>query len=138
MTTSHLARYAPYFLGAQNFFEEIENLAHRGTSYPPYNLIEFSDNKYQVDFALAGFSKDELSVTQEKGYLVVEGNKKDSENDEILTYLHKGISSREFTNRFKLSENVNVISADFTNGILSVTLEKIIPDSEKPKSFSIK
>ena len=140
---SDLTRYHPYFVGAKNFFDEIELLAHGGSNYPPYNIIEHSENNYTVEFALAGFKKEQITVTQEKGHLIIEGEFNIPEEDEKIyphkkTYIHKGIASRDFKNKFRLLENVKVISANFVDGVLSIKLEKEIPESEKAKVIEIK
>jgi molecular chaperone IbpA len=111
-------------------------------NYPPYNIIRKDDEHYLIEIAAAGFLKSDVSLTMENGTLTVTGNqlKKVDGEDEAngIEYLHRGLSGRNFTRTFNLAEHVEVKSADMNNGILSIHLEKIIPDALKPKTIEIK
>jgi molecular chaperone IbpA len=104
------------------------------TTYPPYNVVKLTDDHLVMEFAVAGFKKDEISVTTEKNTLTIKSNKDDHEEKE---YLHKGIASRKFTRLFSLPEYFKVDSASVDNGILYINLIRDIPEDQKPKEISI-
>jgi molecular chaperone IbpA len=106
-------------------------------NYPPYNLIKVGQELFILEFALAGFDKEEVSITVENNQLKVSGQRSEVEEDESVTYLHKGIAARKFSTVFNLPDYMEVESALFSNGILEVTLEKHIPEEKKPKTIEI-
>jgi molecular chaperone IbpA len=108
------------------------------TNYPPYNQIKLNDKEYILSFALAGFSKDDVSVSLDNRKLTIKGEKKDAELPEGAEYLHKGIAARKFTDIFTLPEFVEVVGAEFKDGILDIRLEKQIPEDKLPKTIAIK
>ena len=108
------------------------------TNYPPYNQIKLNDTEYILSFALAGFSKDDVSLSLDNRKLTIKGEKQDSELPEGVEYLHKGIAARKFTDIFTLPEFVEVIGAEFKDGILDIKLEKQIPEDKLPKTIQIK
>lgn len=105
-------------------------------SFPPYNIEKVNDNEYRVSFALAGFGSSDIKVTTENGVLTIEGNKE--EKDEETNYLYKGISSRKFKASIPLAETIKVGSAEFENGLLKVSLDRVIPEEMQPKQIEIK
>ena len=108
------------------------------TNYPPYNQIKLNDKEYILSFALAGFSKDDVSVSLDNRKLTIKGEKKETELPEGAEYLHKGIAARKFTDIFTLPEFVEVVGAEFKDGILDIKLEKQIPEDKLPKTIEIK
>lgn len=106
-------------------------------NYPPYNIIRVEDDLFILEFALAGFDKSEVSITVENNQLKIKGQKSEVEEDQSVTFLHKGIAARKFSTVFNLPEYMEVESALFSNGILEVTLEKHIPEEKKPKTIEI-
>lgn len=104
-------------------------------TYPPYNLVKNGDDKYVIEISVAGFSIDDIDITVDNQKLVVSGDNKNSTNE--VTYIHKGIASRGFTRQFYLAEYVEVVSATIINGILTINLEKVIPEDKKPKKIKI-
>ena len=107
------------------------------TNYPPYNQIKLNDTEYVLSFALAGFSKDDVSVSLDNRTLTIKGEKQDAELPEGAEYLHKGIAARKFTDIFTLPEFVEVIGAEFNDGVLDIKLEKQIPEDKLPKTIEI-
>ena len=103
-------------------------------NYPPYNLVKETDTRYRLELAIAGFSKDDVEVTTESNKLTVEGKQKDADTDE---YVYRGLASRAFTRTWTLSDDVEVNEVDFTNGLLTVRLNKIIPEHQKRKVYKI-
>ena len=104
------------------------------SGYPPYNIEELDENRYAITLAVAGFAQDELDIQVEKGVLSVRGNKnaKDSRK-----YLYQGIANRTFERKFNLADYVEVTGADLTNGLLTISLVKEIPEAMKPKTITI-
>lgn len=125
----------PFFIGWDSFFKDIEKLPKSTSNYPPYNLVKFNDDMYMIELALAGFSKDDIEVTQEKNNLTIKGQ---IEEDADEHYLHKGIATRNFTRTFSLAEHIEIKHVTWLNGILAVSLIRNVPESQKPKTFKIK
>ena len=131
----------PFHRGTVGFENLINVLTHQhatasNTGYPPYNIIRVDENEYQIELAVAGFSMMELSITQERNDLIVEGTPNEHEND-IPLYLHKGIANRSFKRSFTLADHVEVKSAVLNLGILSIILERNVPDELQPKKIAI-
>ena len=118
----HTAFGSPYLLG----FEHLERLLERtarnaGDSYPPYNIEAFDDGSLRIILAVAGFSKEELSVTEEDRQLVVRGRQMEPNGK---TFLHRGIAARQFLRSFVLADGIEVISAALENGLLKIDLAR--------------
>ena len=103
------------------------------TKYPPYNLVQLSNVESRLELALAGFKKAEVFVYTQDGKLFVEGQKEDKETE--TNYVHKGVAQRSFTRSWTLSEDTEVRSVDFENGLLSIVLGKIVPEAHKRKDY---
>ena len=103
-------------------------------TYPPYNVVRIDDDKIVMEFAVAGFKKDEIGITTEKSVLSIKAERPDADDKK---YLHKGIAARKFTRSFTLPEYYEVDSAKFEDGILYVHLVRNIPEEKKPKSIKI-
>ena len=129
-----------YSVGLDEMFDTLLRSVNANTNsnYPPYNIIRHDENRYAVELAVAGFKEDEIDVTVEEGYLTVEGHQKvDLAEDPPATYLHHGISKRDFRKTWPLGNHVEVTTATFADGILTVNLERIIPEEMKPKKIAI-
>lgn len=105
-------------------------------SYPPYNLIEWSPERFSLEFAVAGFTKEQIDISVEKSVLVVKGEQEEEAGE--INYLHKGIAARKFVRKFELPEYVEISEAKLENGILSIELVKEIPEEDKPKKIEVK
>ena len=124
--------YNPFSVG----FDELFKLANQtNTSYPPYNIVKASDTEYTIELAVAGFSEDELEVTLDGNKLSVIG--KVTSTRETEKFLYRGIANRNFTHNFTIADNVEVSNVTLEDGMLVISLEKNVPDEEKPKKFSI-
>jgi molecular chaperone IbpA len=123
----------PFFIGWDRHFQDLEKVMHNSTSYPPYNLVEVSEDTYMIELALAGFKKEDISIEQEKNVLTIKGSSEEDENK----YIHKGIGARAFTRTFSLSEYMNVTAVVMENGILRVLIVKLVPEEARPKTFEI-
>jgi len=105
-------------------------------SYPPYNLVKESNVKWRIEMALAGWSKDEFEVTTQSNVLLVSSKKDRNKSEE--EYMHRGVASRTFARGFNISDDVKIGNVSFTNGLLVIELEKIIPEHQQLKVYEIK
>lgn len=122
----------PFF----NTFSAIAKVQNT-TNYPPYNTIRLNEKEQILQFALAGFTKDDVSISLDNRRLTIKGESKGMELPEGAEYLHKGIATRKFSDIFTLPEFVEVIGAEFKDGILNIKLEKQIPEDKLPKTIEI-
>lgn len=127
----------PYSVGFDRVFENINNVSEISNNYPPYNIIKKDDERFIIELAAAGFRRDEFDIQHvpEGNKLVVKGTQdRDEDNRD---YYHKGIAARNFTKTFALSEDVKVEDADFKDGMLCISLVRIIPEEKKPKQIKV-
>ena len=126
------------FIGFDQFFDEIERTfnVQKQDNYPPHNIIRVSDTQFFIELAVAGFTEDELDVSLYNQKLIVKGERKRDLNED-WQYLHRGIASRDFERSFPLSENVEVKQVTVQNGIMTISLELIVPDEQKAKKIAI-
>jgi len=132
MTRIDLSPFRAMTVGFDSLFNDIAD--YRPNNYPPYNIVKFDNKTYELSFAVAGFSKKEISVTQKEGNLFIEGNNNTTDEKD---YLHKGIAERDFKQSFKLSEYMNVTDAKLENGLLKVLLVQELPKEKQPKEIKI-
>jgi molecular chaperone IbpA len=125
-------------IGVDRLFDRIVNqMDHAAaTNYPPYNIVETGENTYEVQVAVAGFSQGDLEITVKDGELIITGAKTDT-LPEGYVVRHHGISARKFIRTFSLGDYVEVRTAIARDGILTVKLERIVPESAKPKTIAI-
>jgi len=129
----------PYAVGFDRVFDTLNRYVDNNvnsTGFPPYNIQKVGDFKYQIDMALAGFSKDDIEVEVADGTLSVRSDKKEEPEDEF-TY-HRGISYRKFERKFTLADDLLVNGAKLENGMLTIDLERIVPEEKKPRLISVK
>ena len=127
-------------IGFDNMFDELMRVsAQQSTSnYPPYNIVQISEDEYMISLAVAGFGLDNLSVTKDKKFLIIEGKEYQPDSEKIVpNYLHKGISNRDFRREFQLADHVEISNAHLELGILSVYLKREVPEDAKPKTIAI-
>jgi molecular chaperone IbpA len=113
---------------------EAANRVESIDSWPPYDIVKTGESDYRIAMAVAGFSPDEITVTQEQNMLVVAGQKEDGEEGQ---YLHRGITGRSFQRRFELADHVRVTGASLANGLLTIDLKREIPEAMKPRRIEI-
>jgi molecular chaperone IbpA len=134
-----LDRLLPTALGFENAFAVLDNAAHLLTAtsnaFPPVNVIKKDEYNFVVELAVAGYKIDEIEITAEKNSLKVAGKKVEEDTRE---YLVKGIAGRKFARQFVLSDTVVVRDAALADGILSIQLENVIPEEQKPRKIAIK
>jgi molecular chaperone IbpA len=128
-----MERINKYSIGMDEYFDRIFHLHETTSNYPPYNLVQVSNVESRLELALAGFKKKEVYVYTQDGKLFVEGQKEDKETES--NYLHKGLAQRSFTRSWTLSDDTEVRSVTFDDGLLSITLGRIVPDHHKRKDY---
>ena len=117
-------------IGFDNFFNSVWDVPNQ--TYPPYNIINLNNHESRLEIALAGFKKDEVKVYTEYGQLHVEGTKTDKEEVE---YFHRGLAGRSFERVWKLTDDSEVKSVEFEDGLLTVDLKKIVPEYHQRKDY---
>ena len=128
--------YRPFGIGFDQLFQEFDSIQKENTTvYPPHNVVKLTEDSYVIELAVAGFAEPELDIETVENSLVITGEKSDKDERE---YAHKGISARKFTRRFTLAEHVVVSGASLQNGILSICLERQVPEEKKPRKITIK
>jgi molecular chaperone IbpA len=139
ITSFDLTPFYRNTVGIDRLFDRItQQIDHAaGTNYPPYNIVETGENLYEIQVAVAGFTQGEITINVKDGELVITGEKADHELPEGHIYRHQGISARKFIRTFSLGEHVEVQHATSRDGILTVKLERIVPESAKPKTIAI-
>ena len=133
----------PLSVGFDDVFDHCESMFEGptfiGSNYPPYNIVKTGSNKFDIEVALAGFNKKDIDVTSENGMLTIESKQdeksKDTKDGEVI---HKGISQRYFKRSFTIADDVEIKGAELKDGLLKVSMEKIIPDAKKLKTITIK
>jgi molecular chaperone IbpA len=120
-------------INMDEYFDRLFHLHETTSNYPPYNLVQVNNVESKLELALAGFKKKEVYVYTQDGKLFIEGQKEDKETE--TNYLHKGLAQRSFTRAWTLSDDTEVRSVDFEDGLLTVTLGRIVPDHHKRKDY---
>ncbi len=105
------------------------------SGYPPYNIARTDENAYRIELAVAGFRPEELNIEVKENRLAISGRK--AANDEVKTYLHRGLAERNFERRFQLADYVVVTDADLADGLLTVSLKRELPEALKPRRVQI-
>ena len=121
-------------IGLDNYFDRFFDL-QTSSNYPPYNLINVSNTESKLEIALAGFKKDEVKVYTEYGKLFIEGEKEVKEKEVETNFLHKGLAQRNFNRSWTISDDTEVRSVSFEDGLLTIMLGKIVPDHHARKNW---
>ena len=135
MNTTTWQVYAPYGVGLDSVFNRLDAMSGHNTNYPPYNIIKNDAANYEIEVALAGFKAEEIEISTEQNILRVTSKVEKRDTERI--YLHKGLSKRSFNNSWQLADDVRVSSVDFADGLLTISLEKIIPENQKKTTYTI-
>ena len=124
-------------IGFDNVFDELMRMnSQQSTNYPPYNIVKQSEDNFYIEVATAGFREGEVEINLDNRLLSIKG-RITREEDQLNEYLHRGISSRDFDREFTLADHVEVVNASQRDGILTVYLERRIPEEKKPKTIAI-
>lgn len=134
-----LAPFRKFSIGFDEIFDQLarshEQSTNAGINYPPYNIIKWGQNQYAIEFAVAGFDLEEIDITVEGSKLTIVGEK--IQRDEEIEYIYKGISTRSFKRTIPLGDHIVVKDAIIKNGMLTVHLEREIPEEMKPRKIAI-
>ena len=126
----------PFFIG---FNKEIARLnsAHKtnSQSYPPYDLLKLDEDTYRLSLAIAGFTKEDINISVDDGTLIIKGEIVEVADAEVV---HKGIAGRKFVRSFALGEYMEVTGAELKDGMLNISIDRIVPEDKKPKTIKIK
>ena len=122
-------------IGMEDYFDRLTTLHETTSNYPPYNLVTVSNVESRLELALAGFKKKEVYVYTQDGKLFVEGQKEDKETG--TDYVHRGVAQRSFTRSWTLSDETEVRSVVFENGLLTISLAKVVPDHHARRDFDL-
>ena len=135
----------PVTVGFDNVFDHFERMMDDHNfnemvryNYPPYNIVKTGDYTYDIELALAGFNKKDINITMEDGMLNIKSSveaTKDKDEDGVI---HKGIAKRYFSKSFTIAEDVEIKGAELKDGLLKVSMERIIPEHKKPRTITIK
>lgn len=137
ITTQDLANLNKALVGFDRIFSDrFFNAATTG-NYPPHNIVKYSDNQYGIEIAVAGFTKDEINVQVDQDQLTVTGTKSIDLN-EPKEYLHRGLAARDFEQMYTLAEYMEVKGAEVKDGLLKIEIERIVPETLKPRQIEIK
>jgi molecular chaperone IbpA len=129
-----------FTVGFDNIFDELQRVTSQTRdNYPPYNVIKHTDDQFSIELAVAGFHDGDITVEVESNQLTIKGEQRQNLDDLLkeIEYLHRGISARNFVRTFTLADHVEVTNALVANGILTVSLERKIPEEKKPKKIAI-
>lgn len=144
-TLSIFNQLRPVTVGFDPIFDRFERMFEDDffsapmVNYPPYNIVKTGDYTYDIELALAGFNKKDIDVSYEDGVVTVKTIHETSEESEANgSILHRGISKRQFTKAFQIADDVEVRGAELKDGLLKISLERIIPESRKPRSIEVK
>ncbi len=128
-------------VGFDTMFDQMERRFANSVSnnYPPHNILKTGENQYEIQLAVTGFEKNEISVTVEDNVLIIKGEGAESIRHEQpgIVYLHRGLATRDFVKEFPLAEHIEVVGAETKNGMLTIKLVRNIPESAKPKIIDI-
>jgi molecular chaperone IbpA len=123
--------------GLDNIFNALQQFDRNPPAkYPPHNIIRTGD-KYVLEFALAGWTEKEITVELEKNILRVTGQKSDSDDSEN-NFVHRGIANRSFQSQFTIGDNIEIVGGDLKDGVLTINMDIIIPEEDKPRTIKIK
>ena len=134
----------PITVGFDDMFDHFEHMMDdsffRGTlgNFPPYNIVKTGENTYDVELALAGFNKKDIEIEYKENVLTVKSKKQEETKDEDGNIIHRGISKRMFSKSFTIANDVEVKGAELKDGLLKVSMERIIPEHKKAKTIEIK
>ena len=137
LTTLDINKLTPYAVGFDRVFDDMFRYIEHNTNstgYPPYNIIKDGE-KFQIEIALAGFSKDDIEVEVADNTLSVRSDKKADVDDYAI---HRGISYRRFDRKFTLADDIVVTGANLENGLLRIELERVVPEEKKPRLIEVK
>ena len=142
LSTIDTTRLTPFTVGFDELFDKLYGIENNSIGFPPYNIIKDNEYNYTIEMALAGYSKKDIQIEVVESELSISSSKNEKSHEQFLNnsvnHVHKGISNKNFIRKFTLSDEVHVKNAEMKDGMLIIKLERIIPESKKPKKILIK
>jgi len=132
---AHLANLSRALVGFDTIFNQ--HLHPTNSNYPPHNIVKYSDSEYAIEIAVAGFSKNEITVEVDQDQLIVRGTQSET-TPEGKEYLHRGLASRNFEQAYTLAEYMEVRGAEVKDGMLIIEIQRIVPEALKPRLIEVK
>ena len=127
------------FVGFDNLFNELESISNqKQSSFPAHDIIRISDDEYEITLAVSGFNKKDINIDVHDGVLTIKGNGGSEVQDDSVQYIYKGIAKRSFEQKFRLEQYVDVKEAKLSNGLLTVSLLREVPEERKPRQITLK
>lgn len=125
-------------IGFDRLFDDVERRFANSpnTNYPPYNILKHDENSFEIEIAVAGFDRDDVTIEVDQNQLRITGRR--TKDDDAAKYIHRGLAARDFERVFTLAEHMEVGDAEMTNGILCVKITRVIPEALKPRLIAIK
>lgn len=135
INTADLANLSRALVGFDRYF----NTQMPNGNYPPHNIVKYSEDTYAIEVAVAGFTKEEISVSVDQDQLTIRGVKnRPNENTGQIEYLHRGLAARDFEQTFTLAEYMEVVGAKVADGMLQIDIKRVVPEALKPRQIEIK
>jgi molecular chaperone IbpA len=133
-TAKYLLEIQKNSIGMDEWFKRFDTAFETHTNYPPYNLVKENSVNFRLEIALAGYKREDIEVTTEWNKLLVEAKKVDDTDSE---YLHKGLAKRAFSRAWSLSDDVVIGDVSYADGLLTIKLNRVIPEHQKKKTYEI-
>jgi molecular chaperone IbpA len=133
--TAALAQLSKALVGFDRYFTAPH---HQNGNYPPHNIVKYSDDTYAIEVAVAGFTKEEVTVEVDQDQLTIRGIKNRPNVDVGIEYLHRGLAARDFEQTFTLAEYMEVRGAKVEHGMLQIDIQRLVPEALKPRKIEIK
>ena len=133
--TAALAQLSKALVGFDRYFTAPH---HQNGNYPPHNIVKYDDTHYGIEVAVAGFTKEEVTVEVDQDQLTIRGIKDRSNADVGIEYLHRGLAARDFEQTFTLAEYMEVRGAKVANGMLQIDIQRLVPEALKPRQIEVK
>lgn len=130
-----LAQLSRALVGFDRYFSN-PHQSQATSNYPPHNIIKYDETHYEIEVAVAGFSKNEITIEVDQDQLTIKGTKAPADSE--ITFLHRGLAARDFEQTFTLAEYMQVKGASQVDGMLKITIERIVPEALKPRQIVIK
>lgn len=133
MNRTHFNTLSPFTVGFDRVLDRVLDQQEQSTGFPPFNIVKKSDTNFRIELALAGYKDEDLTIKYQEGVLTITGDKENEERG----YIHRGISGRKFTRKFTLADDIIVQNAELSDGMLTVQMERIIPEEKRPRTIEI-
>jgi molecular chaperone IbpA len=133
--TAALAQLSKALVGFDRYFSAPH---HQNGNYPPHNIVKYNDHTYGIEVAVAGFTKEEVTVEVDQDQLTIRGVKHRENEEAVVEYLHRGLAARDFEQTFTLAEYMEVDGARVENGMLHVEIKRVVPEALKPRQIEVK